>query len=66
MSSSFIFLSGKYIPTAKLRADTKHIDQDIKNDPEVLLERYIYEERLQLEEKGETFLILSTKTAIIE
>lgn len=62
----FIRLGGKsYSRTSKLRIDTNRKDSDIKNDPEVLLERYIYENRLQMEEKGNNILFLSSKTCII-
>jgi len=58
-------MGGKYGKTSEMRKDTNHKDSDIARDPEVLIERYIYEERLQMEDRGEVFLFLSTKTCII-
>lgn len=65
MAAIFIRLGGDYEPTSNLRKDTGRKDRDIEKEPEVLLERYRYENRLHMEDKGSCFLILSTKTCII-
>lgn len=66
MTSSYIYLGNRYIPTKKLRSDTNRKDWDIKNDPEIYFERLCYENRVHLEDKGMCSLILSTKNSIIE
>jgi len=61
----FIRLNKDIELTKSLRRDSNRKDWDIKNNPDVLIERYIYEERLHMEDRGLSSLILSTKTCII-
>lgn len=65
MAATFIRLGGDYVPTSELRKDSNRKDRDIQKDPEILLERYMYEERMHMEDRGRAFLICSTKTCII-
>jgi len=54
MASAYIQLSpGVFWPTFKLRKNTYKVDEDIKNNPDILTERKLYEQRKHLRHEFE-------------